>query len=859
MTTNLMVFIAGDNDLDTYGTADIAEMMAIQNTGDELTILVQQDQSKVARDSGTKRYVIRHGRKEKIVHLGETNTGDANTLTAFLKWGMENFEAERNIAVLWNHGGGTRDELFPGYENNATNATMRSVPNPTLGNQSSFFPEALRLKRVEELMQAFQVEKGEPTRSIGKVEAKSILFDDDAKDFLDNLELKQVFVDLGKKLDIVGFDACLMGMLEVAYQLREHAEVIVGSEELEPGKGWDYEAIVRFLVDNPNASNEEVSRAIVDAFITSYASEENLKVTLSAIRTENLKNVACLMNSFAHEILRKEPNIRSTFLSIVDAAQTFDYANNEQIYRDLKHFVLLTKAHYDADEEIVRVADKLLEGLAKVVVENQSNNFENAHGLSVYLPLMPNMSSFAINVFSALDVNAEGEAPQWLKLFKQIGNLDTEANQFLGTDALESCPEDTAIIIEDEIIIEEEEEEVNFVDTFSGLYLITSFITEGRKDEFAVKQLQALLNLLGERLVVDGDFGRKSTIAVKVFQEENGLVADAKVGEQSWYMLYERALEKARTLVDEVVAYEFLSLSSNNTSLTLWLQSLLYLLDRTTETTGIYNTTLENSVIGFQLASNCDINGCADEQTWQKLFEVLYVQIEEINNLLLKDDFISEKALENDLSPAAVKAVIKVESRGRGFNRVKQPVILFEGHIFWKELERIGLDPQSLVEGNEDIIYKVPNYKYYNRAQYPRLEKAKAIDGEAALKSASYGMFQIMGFNHTLTGFDSVFEMVDYVSKSEKNQLEAFMSFLKNTACYEDLKAKDWASFARHYNGAMYKKNQYDKKLEKAYNNSKLTKSIVLEEILFDAEMNDDDYISMYALELEKAFIEEEK
>ena len=155
---------------------------------------------------------------------------------------MENYEAERNIAILWNHGGGTRDELFTGYENNATNATMRSVVkvNLTLGNQPSIFSEELRLKRIVQLMEKYEVEQGKPTRSISRAEAKSILFDDEARDFLDNLELKQVLVDLNKKLDIIGFDACLMNMLEVAYQLRDHTEVVVGSEELEPGKGWDW-------------------------------------------------------------------------------------------------------------------------------------------------------------------------------------------------------------------------------------------------------------------------------------------------------------------------------------------------------------------------------------------------------------------------------------------------------------------------------------------------------------------------------------------------------------------------------------------------------------------------------------------
>ena len=129
------------------------------------------------------------------------------------------------------------------------------------------------------------------------------------------------------------------------------------------------------------------------------------------------------------------------------------------------------------------------------------------------------------------------------------------------------------------------------------------------------------------------------------------------------------------------------------------------------------------------------------------------------------------------------------------------------------------------------------------------MEKAEAIDEVAALNSASYGMFQVMGFNHKLAGFNDVLEMVNILGKSEKNQLEAFITFLKNTACYEDLKAKDWVSFARHYNGPQYAQNQYNTKLEKAYNNSKLTKGIT-------TPMDEETYTSMYALELEKAFIE---
>jgi peptidoglycan hydrolase-like protein with peptidoglycan-binding domain len=495
MKTNLMVFIAGDNDLDTFGTTDIEEMMSVKETGENLTILVQQDQSVMARDSGTKRYVIRDGEKIETIHLGETNTGDENTLREFVKWGLTEYEADRNIVVLWNHGGGTRDEEYRQYDNNQTTiesisrvqlapsravgkSTIRAInANPTLGNQASFFPQKLRLKRIEELMKAYQEERGEEPKGLLEVESKSILFDDESRDFLDNLELKRVFDGLDK-IDIIGFDACLMGMMEVAYQLKEHTEIVVGSEELEPGKGWDYAAIVSYLVNNPTATNEEVSKEIIRSFVASYESQTTLKVTLSSIRTSKLDNVASHMNNFAHTILRKESNVRGALLSVVDEAETFDYQNNEQIYRDLRHFIMLTKEQYIDDEDIVKSADNLLVALSEMMVENQTNNFDNAHGLSIYLPLVNNMSGFAVAVFSALEINKEEVAPYWLKLFKQIGNLDSEENTIYGDEPLE--PASIEDDWEEEVVVEEDAYvEVDPNIAFTDLLPIPSGINEG--------------------------------------------------------------------------------------------------------------------------------------------------------------------------------------------------------------------------------------------------------------------------------------------------------------------------------------------------------------------------------------------
>ena len=169
---------------------------------------------------------------------------------------------------------------------------------------------------------------------------------------------------------------------------------------------------------------------------------------------------------------------------------------------------------------------------------------------------------------------------------------------------------------------------------------------------------------------------------------------------------------------------------------------------------------------------------------------------------------------------AVVKAVQTVETGGRGgFVAPGRPVILFEGHIFWRELKKQGLDPEKYVAGNENILYpKWEKGHYYGGIrEYERLEKAREIHKEAADASTSWGMFQVMGFNYVMCGYGSVDEMVKDMCTGEDKQLEAFARFVKLTGLRPNLERKDWTGFAKRYNGSGYAQNQYDKKLEEAY------------------------------------------
>lgn len=172
----------------------------------------------------------------------------------------------------------------------------------------------------------------------------------------------------------------------------------------------------------------------------------------------------------------------------------------------------------------------------------------------------------------------------------------------------------------------------------------------------------------------------------------------------------------------------------------------------------------------------------------------------------------------------AVMAVSTVESNGNGFLPNGKPKILFEGHVLWKQLLRAGINPENIRTGNEDILYPVWKLDivrpFYKMDQYQRLEKAKAINKEAALKSASWGAFQIMGFNYGVCNFSSVIDFVE-AQADEFSQLQCFTNYIKNNHLDVNLKNLDWAGFAKAYNGKEYRKNNYDGKLKNAYNKYK--------------------------------------
>lgn len=201
---------------------------------------------------------------------------------------------------------------------------------------------------------------------------------------------------------------------------------------------------------------------------------------------------------------------------------------------------------------------------------------------------------------------------------------------------------------------------------------------------------------------------------------------------------------------------------------------------------------------------------------------------------LTEEDFVRAAVrLGEGVEVAAVKAVQEVETGGRGgFFAPGKPAILFEGHIFWKRIEKLNFNPEPFRTGNEDILYPTGGRGHYKGGlrEYERLEKALALAATiggsteerhalhgAALESASWGMFQIMGFNYGYCGYRNVWAFVEAMKTSEGAQLDAFVSYILRRKLAEPLKQKRWAVFAEAYNGRDYKVFRYDEKLQQAY------------------------------------------
>lgn len=168
---------------------------------------------------------------------------------------------------------------------------------------------------------------------------------------------------------------------------------------------------------------------------------------------------------------------------------------------------------------------------------------------------------------------------------------------------------------------------------------------------------------------------------------------------------------------------------------------------------------------------------------------------------------------EIDVGEDELHAFMDVEAAGSGFDKQGRPKMLFEPHLFYRNLA--GSKRDEAVKAG--LAY--PKWKpgAYPLDSYPRLLRAMDIDETAALKSASWGLGQILGSNHQTVGYATPQAMVTAFMADEENHLEAMVQFLIANSIADDLKAHRWDVVARVYNGPSYRQNDYDGRMAQAY------------------------------------------
>jgi hypothetical protein len=399
-----MVYMAGDNGkvfdqlqggktlmapMEDQGWKDIEEMEAVGSTA-EVAVLVQFD-TLSDREHTYRIYIPAKGEKREIQNIPEQNTGNPDSLRDFIVWGTENYPAENYAVILWNHGTGWKeDDIYAfarnrGVEINASQDEIRSLTRNNRRLSHAFF-----LSSITEVLQ------------LEDEDSRAIAFDDSSLDFLDNAKLQQAFREAeektGKKISLIGMDACLMSMVEVAYQLRANADYMVASQELEPLTGYPYTAILENLTANAEMTPDALAKLIVQEYGRYYEEESRGSVSQVTQSATNLMVVEKLAEALGRlaDVLQRSLSEEDIYTeNALFHAQRKAVRFEDKDFVDLYDFLKLLRDKYAGNsDEFIQVMDEVIDLMVmeiepRLILANVGLGlrFERVKGLSIYSPV----------------------------------------------------------------------------------------------------------------------------------------------------------------------------------------------------------------------------------------------------------------------------------------------------------------------------------------------------------------------------------------------------------------------------------------------------------------------------------------
>jgi len=337
-----MVYLDADNNLEEFGIEDMNEMEVVGSTID-VNIVVQIDRIRgyyrTKPDwTGARRYYVELGSSILIEDMGELNMGDPSTLIDFMEWTVDNYPADKYCLVMWDHGSGY------------------------LG----------------------------------------LCWDDTDGDHLSIAELRSalyaVQASKGLTVDVITFDACVMGMLEVVYDIRSLAQIVVASEESVSGQGAPYDTILEDLTTDPSMGGASLGQTWVQRYGEYYSDVAHLDpiATMAAIDTSVIDGLAYAVDQLASSFIDALPPGNLSYiiwrLTIGSCRRTVEeygeYLGERRDFNtvDLCHFANISMENIP-DSEVQDKAAMVMSCVDSAVIAEWHGRFRSdSHGISIFFP-----------------------------------------------------------------------------------------------------------------------------------------------------------------------------------------------------------------------------------------------------------------------------------------------------------------------------------------------------------------------------------------------------------------------------------------------------------------------------------------
>lgn len=329
-----LLYLNGNNDLDYASFLNINQMETVGST-DDVNLVVQwasMSNAKTQRILVKKDNDFRKVTSPVLEDMGRVDMGKKQTLEEFLSWGINNFPAKKYFVAVWNHGTG--------------------------------WHKSMRIRK-------------------GGLHLQDISWDEISGNSISTVELGQAIQNtsqyLGRKIDLYASDACLMGMIEVAAEMKGAVKVFAGSQELEPADGWPYDKVFSKLVKDPQMDEKALGKILTEEYTAAYK-EQREEVTFSAFDMDKYDELARSIANLKTEVQDSSPEIRKQIFNAVNQTFYFYYSD----YGDVGDFLNRITNISGINKKVISDAKAAMNNF--VLANSGTDQYANAHGVSFWLP-----------------------------------------------------------------------------------------------------------------------------------------------------------------------------------------------------------------------------------------------------------------------------------------------------------------------------------------------------------------------------------------------------------------------------------------------------------------------------------------